>query len=85
MLRQNRRHLGAKKAFREAIGRKICELQEARKLTTLDMAKRADVSQAQGSRLENGLQGFRSRTLLDIALALGVHPRDLVGAWKGQA
>jgi len=81
--RKNRRHQGMKKAFREAIGRKVCELREAQSMTTTELAKKAGISQAQVSRLENGLQGFRSDTLLDISLALGVRPAELVTAWKG--
>ncbi len=83
MQRRNRRHQGMKKAFREAIGRKVCELRDSQNMTTTALAKKAGISQAQVSRLENGLQGFRSDTLLDIALALGVKPADLVSAWKG--
>ena len=81
--RKSRRHQGMKKSFRETIGRKVGALREARNLTATELAKKAGVSQAQISRLENGLQGFRSDMLLEIALALDVHPRDLVAAWKG--
>ena len=84
MQKKNTRHLRQKKVFREVIGRKVSELREARKLTTTELAKKAGVSQAQISRLENGLQGFRSDTLLDIALALDVHPQVLVAGWKGE-
>ena len=83
MQRKNTRHLRVKKSFRESIGKKVYELREARKLTTTELGAMAGVSQAQISRLENGLQGFRSDTLLDIALALGVHPSALVSDWKG--
>jgi len=80
--RRKRRHQGLKKAFREAIGRKVYELRGTRNLNTIQLAKKAGISQAQVSRLENGLQGFRSDTLLEIALALDVHPRVLVAVWK---
>jgi transcriptional regulator with XRE-family HTH domain len=63
-----------KRAFREAIGRKICELREAQNMTTTELAKKAGISQAQISRLENGLQGFRSATLIKFSKALGVPP-----------
>ncbi len=85
MQRKNRQHQGMKKAFREAIGRKVYALRKTRKLNTIQLAKKAGISQAQVSRLENGLQGFRSDTLLEIAMALDVHPRELVAAWKGKA
>jgi len=42
------------------------------KLTTTDLAKKVKISQAQISRLENGLQGFRSGTLVKIAEVLKV-------------
>jgi len=83
--RRKRQHQGMKRAFREAIGRKVQELRKARNLASTKLAKKVGISQAQISRLENGLQGLRSDTLLEIALALGVHPRVLVAAWKGRA
>ena len=43
-------------------------------LTTVTLAKKVRLSQAQVSRLENGLQGFRSATLIKFAKALDVPP-----------
>ncbi|MHC4913961.1 MAG: helix-turn-helix domain-containing protein, partial [Planctomycetota bacterium] len=43
----------------KAIGRKIRELRSKMGLTTVTLAKKVRLSQAQVSRLENGLQGFR--------------------------
>ena len=57
-----------------AIGRKIGKLREKLGITTTQLAKRVGISQAQISRLENGKQGFRSKTLDRIAKALGVKP-----------
>jgi transcriptional regulator with XRE-family HTH domain len=56
------------------IGRKISELRGRLGMTTTDLAGRVGISQAQISRLENGKQGFRSKTLSRIAEALGVKP-----------
>ncbi len=64
--------------FNKAIGEKVRELARARGGTTITLAKAIGVSQAQVSRLENGLQGFRSATLLKISIALGVKPQDLL-------
>jgi transcriptional regulator with XRE-family HTH domain len=64
--------------FNRKIGAKVRELAKARGATTITLAKAIGVSQAQISRLENGLQGFRSATLLKIAIALGVKPQDLL-------
>lgn len=47
-------------------------------LTTTDLAETIGMSQAQISRLENGMQGFRSGTLHKIADALHVSARFLV-------
>jgi transcriptional regulator with XRE-family HTH domain len=58
----------------KAIGRKIRELRSRMGLTTVTLAKKVKLSQAQVSRLENGLQGFRSATLLKFAKVLGVPP-----------
>jgi len=43
-------------------------------LGTIDLAKKVGISDAQISRLENGLQGFRSGTLGRLAKALKVPP-----------
>ena len=43
-------------------------------MTTTELARRVGISQAQISRLENGLQGFRSTTLFKIAKAPGKPP-----------
>lgn len=56
------------------IGHKIRELRSRQGLTTISLAKKVKLSQAQVSRLENGLQGFRSATLIKFAKALGVPP-----------
>lgn len=56
------------------IGRKIRALRTKMGLTTVTLAKKMRLSQAQISRLENGLQGFRSVTLLRFARVLGVSP-----------
>ena len=64
--------------FNRKIGAKVRELANARGGTTISLAKAIGVSQAQISRLENGLQGFRSATLFKIAVALGVKPQNLL-------
>ena len=56
------------------IGLKIRDLRSKMGLTTVTLAKKVRLSQAQVSRLENGLQGFRSATLLKFAKALNVPP-----------
>ena len=58
----------------KVIGRKIRELRSKMGLTTVTLAKKVKLSQAQVSRLENGLQGFRSATLLKFSKVLGVPP-----------
>jgi len=58
----------------KAIGKKIGALREKLGITTTELAKRVGISQAQISRLENGKQGFRSKTLDRISKALGVKP-----------
>ncbi len=58
----------------KTIGRKVGELREKLGITTTQLAKLVGISQAQISRLENGKQGFRSKTLERIARALDVKP-----------
>ncbi len=54
------------------IGARIRELRTKMGYTIASLSKKAGISGAQVSRLENGLQGFRSRTLSKIAEALDV-------------
>jgi len=56
------------------IGARVSALRQERGTTMTDLARRVGISQAQVSRLENGLQGFRSGTLMKIAKALGRPP-----------
>ena len=65
------------------IGRKIRQLRAKRRWTTMAMAKKLGMSQAQVSRLENGLQAFRSATLIKIARTLGVPPASLMTSGPG--
>jgi transcriptional regulator with XRE-family HTH domain len=58
----------------KVIGEKVRQLRTKMGLTTITLAKKVRLSQAQVSRLENGLQGFRSATLVKFARALGVPP-----------
>jgi transcriptional regulator with XRE-family HTH domain len=58
----------------KVIGEKVRQLRTKMGLTTITLAKKVRLSQAQVSRLENGLQGFRSATLNKFARALGVPP-----------
>lgn len=58
----------------KVIGKKIRDLRSKMGYTTVTLAKKVKLSQAQVSRLENGLQGFRSATLLRFAKVLGVPP-----------
>ena len=69
----------------EAIGRKVRELRTKLGLRGVDLAKKAGLSQAQVSRLENGLQPFRSATLIKLARVLEVAPLYLAVAGKGDA
>ena len=56
------------------IGARVSALRQERSMTTTELAQRVGISQAQISRLENGLQGFRSDTLFKIAKSLGKPP-----------
>ncbi len=69
---------GQIQTFNRAIGRRVHELMKQRGATIISLGKAVGISQAQVSRLQNGLQGFRSTTLFKIALALGVEPSELL-------
>jgi len=56
------------------IAKKLVRLREELGLTAREVANKVKLSQAQISRLENGKQNFRSKTLVKIAKALGVKP-----------
>jgi len=57
-----------------AIAKKIKELRTQMGISGPELAQKVGVTQAQISRLENGLQGFRADTLLRFAKAFGVPP-----------
>jgi transcriptional regulator with XRE-family HTH domain len=65
------------------IGQRVNRLRKSQGLTTVDLAQKIGISQAQISRLENGKQGFRSVTLDKIAKAFGVRVIDLVAEDEG--
>jgi len=58
------------RTIEKAIGLAVQRERRRQRLTTMDLAERVGISQAQISRLENGRQGFRSSTLDRIARAL---------------
>ena len=64
----------AKKLTQKDIGRTVRTRRTERGLTTTQLAAKVGISEAQISRLETGLQGFRSSTLMKIASALKVPP-----------
>ena len=64
----------------KAIGQKVRTLRCAMGLTTVKLGKKLRMSQAQVSRLELGLQGWRSATLIKFARVLGVSPASLLVA-----
>jgi len=66
------------RGFLAAIGCRVRELQKQRRATGTELARAIGISQAQVSRLESGLQGFRSEVLVRLAHALKVKPRDLL-------
>ena len=63
-----------KKASAIDIGASVRHFREKLGLSTTALAKKAGISQAQISRLENNQQGFRSPTLIKIAGCLKVRP-----------
>ncbi len=60
------------------IGMTVRALRAERGLSGTKLGDMVGVSEAQISRLENGLQGFRSPTLVKIAKALKVPPFRLL-------
>ena len=56
------------------IGATVRATRKGTGMTTMDLARKVRISQAQISRLETGQQGFRSDTLVKIAKALKVPP-----------
>jgi transcriptional regulator with XRE-family HTH domain len=57
-----------------AIGRRIRRIRKARGLSGRDLARALGITQAHVSRMENGIQGLRSVTLLHLAEILRVSP-----------
>jgi transcriptional regulator with XRE-family HTH domain len=63
-----------KKANGIDIGASVRFFRQQMGASTTVIAKKAGISQAQMSRLENNQQGFRSGTLIKIAKALKIRP-----------
>ena len=61
-----------------AVGARIRKLRRAQGLTSIALARKIGMSQAQVSRLETGLQLFRSLTLMRFAQVLGTTPTELL-------
>ena len=62
------------KMANRTIGTRVKAVRQERGMTMIDLARRVGISQAQISRLEHGLCGFCSGTLIKIAKALGKPP-----------
>ena len=62
----------------KAIGQKVRTMRSEMGLTLVTLGKKVRLSNAHVSRLENGLVGFRSATLIRFAKALGVSPASLL-------
>src|SRR3546814_20416556 len=61
----------------EAVGRRIRQLREEKKLTQLQLANMAEVERNQIYRLEKGLHGATLHTVIAVDVALGKDPREL--------
>ena len=68
----------------KAIGAKGRALRSRMGLNTITLTKKMRLSQAQVSRLQKGLQGFRDATLLKFARVLGVNPVLRLGVVLGR-
>ena len=68
----------AVKAFHRAIGQRVRAARHKGQIGTIALGRAVGISQAQVSRLENGLEGFRTGTLFRIAHALKMEPEDLL-------
>ncbi|MHC4914979.1 MAG: helix-turn-helix domain-containing protein [Planctomycetota bacterium] len=66
------------------IGARVRKLRQEQGYTTSSLARKLRISQAQVSRLENGLQAFRSKRVLQIARVLGVTPTFLIAGPDGE-
>jgi transcriptional regulator with XRE-family HTH domain len=71
--------------FNTEIGERVRTICEEKGITTTELAQMVGMSQAQISRLENGLQGFRSATLCKIAGALHAKVPFLISGGRGQS
>ena len=59
---------------RRQLGARVRSIRKTRGYTTTTLAQALGISQAQVSRLENGVQGLRSAVLLRLAKVLKVSP-----------
>jgi transcriptional regulator with XRE-family HTH domain len=63
--------------YQKAFGIRVRKLREEVGWTQVDLAIHAGISEYQISVIENGHQGPNFQTLRAIAIALGIHPKDL--------
>jgi len=66
------------KQVNKVIGARVRYERQDREWTTTKLAEKVGVSQAQISRLENGLQGFRSIILYRLAWAFSMAVGDML-------
>ena len=69
--------MGKATQIRQVLGANVRRLRTAKGLSQGELAADAALFQALISEIENGLANPELETLGRIALALGVHPRDL--------
>jgi transcriptional regulator with XRE-family HTH domain len=59
-------------------GEKLRRARQKQFLTQTELAEKAELTLSTLSRLENGLQQARISTVRRLALALGIHPSELL-------
>lgn len=71
--------------LRKALGLRVRELRNLRKISRIDLAERAEISEDGLADIEQGGSWPRPETLLKLAAALGVHVKELFSFLQGGA
>ncbi|EQB90469.1 helix-turn-helix transcriptional regulator [Elizabethkingia anophelis] len=70
--------MDANKDLQILIGKRISEIRQANKQTQQDIEFLTDIDSAEVSKYESGKRNLTLKTLTKFALALNVHPKELL-------
>jgi transcriptional regulator with XRE-family HTH domain len=67
-----------KKKVLVQLGKRVSHHRKAAKLTFRELAKRCDVDYSDIKKIEKGEVNITTSTLVDLAIGIGIHPKELL-------